>query len=135
MLRGGAPLYIVRMVDYMMIENALMKFGFIKEDNNSRLIEMIKNKTNLKEVHIDTYPENPLSCSSSNTLLLRTTEKNASVLIEGGRLIFKKNDAYETLFVNVLISKIKECFFKMSDDYSELILNVQNIYYRITIIN
>lgn len=134
-LRGRAPLYIVRMVGYMITENALMKFGFVKEEDNSRLIEMIKNKTKLKEVHIDTYPDNPFTSSEPHMLLLRTVEKEAWILVEDDRLIFKRSDAYETLFVNVLISKIKECFSKITDDYSEYILNVQNIYYRITIVN
>lgn len=123
------------MVGYMIMENVFMKFGFIKEEDGCRLIEMVKNKTRIKEIHIDTYPENPLLSSNTHMLLLRTTEKNALIVIEDDRLIFKKNDAYETLFVNVLIPKIKECFSKISEDYSEFILNVQNIYYRITILN
>ena len=68
-------------------------------------------------------------------LLLRTSEKNATISIDGDRLVFKRNDGCETHFMNVLISKIAECFSKIEDDYSEFILNIQNIYYRITIFN
>lgn len=119
----------------MVTENTLMKFGFIKEENDLHLKEMIKSKNKLKEVHIDMYPENPLTSSGSFLLLLRASEKNASILIDGERLIFKRNDKYETHFMNVLMSKITECFSKIGDEYSEFILNIQNIYYKITILN
>jgi hypothetical protein len=119
----------------MVMEDTLTKYGFVNEKDYSKLIEIIKNTTRLREVHIDTYPENPLLSSDSHMLLLRTVEKKARILVEDDRLIFKRNDIYETHFVNVLISKIKECFSKMTGDCDEYILNIQNIYYKITIIN
>jgi hypothetical protein len=119
----------------MVTEDILMKYGFVNEKDYSKLIEIIRNTTRLVEVHIDTYPENPLLSFDSHMLLLRTTEKNARILIEDDRLIFKRNDIYGTHFVNVLISKIKECFSKMTGDCDEYILNIQNIYYKITILN
>lgn len=115
----------------MSIEN----FGFIKEESDLRLKEMIRDKGKLKEVHIDIYPENPLIPSNSFMLLLRISENNATILIDNDRLIFKRNDKYETYFMNVLISKITECFSKICEDYSEFILNIQNIYYKITVLN
>lgn len=119
----------------MVVEQALIEFGFVREENDSRLKEMIKTKTKLKEVHIDIYPENPLIFSNPFLLLLRTSENNATISIDGDRLIFKRNDKHGTHFMNVLISKITECFSKISEGYSEFILNVQNIYYKITILN
>ena len=120
----------------MITENVLMKYGFVVEEDYSKLIEVIKNTTRLKNVHIDTYAENPLLPSNSHMLLLRAVEKNIEILVEGDRLIFKRNDLYGTHFVNVLISKIKECFSKrVSENYDEYILNIQNIYYRITVFN
>lgn len=109
--------------------------GFIKEENELRLKEMIKAKGKLKEIHIDIYSENPLTHSSSFMLLLRTSENNASILIDDDRLIFKRNDKHGTYFVNVLISKITECFSKICENYSEFILNIQNTYYKVTILN
>ena len=119
----------------MVAENTLIRFGFIKEEDDLRLKEMIKNKGKLKEIHIDTYSENPLVSSTPFMLLLRTSEKNAKILIDNERLVFKKNDKCETCFMNVLLSKITECFSKIDKDYSEFILNIQNIYYKITIFN
>lgn len=119
----------------MVTENILTKYGFVNEKDYSKLIEIIKNTPRLREVYIDTYPENPLLSSDSHMLLLRTVEKRAVILVEGDRLIFKRDDAYGTHFVNVLISKIKECFSKMTGDCDEYILNVQNIYYKITVFN
>lgn len=121
----------------MITEQALTKFGFIKEEINLYLNKMslLKNNVKLKEIHIDVYPENPFSSSAYFTLILRASEKNATISVDGDRIIFKKNDAYETHFVNVLASKITECFSKSSDGCYEFILNVQNIYYKITIFN
>ena len=114
----------------------LIKFGLIKDENNSKLKEIFKNNSKLKEVHIDIYPDNPLVTSSEPfMLLLRTIENDALVSNDGDRIIFERNDGYGTYFMNVLFSKITECFYKASDDFSEFILNIQNIYYRITVLN
>ena len=119
----------------MVTESTLMKFGFVREENDLRLKEMIRTKNRLKEIHIDVYSENPLASPTSFMLLLRTSENNATISVDGDRLIFKRNDSQETHFVNVLVSKITDCFSKISDDYSEFILNIQNIYYKITVFN
>ena len=119
----------------MNIETTLTKFGFVRQEYDFQLQELLRSYVKLKEVHIDIYPENPLTSSNTYMLLLRTTEKNASIVVEDNRVIFKRNDTQETLFVNVLIPKIKECFSKISENYSEFILNVQTIYYKITILN
>lgn len=117
----------------MVNENVLTKFGFVKEENDIRLKEMIRTSNKLKEIHIDVYPENPLISSNPFLLLLRTTENNAIIAIDGDRLILKRNDKHETHFMNVLIPKITECFSKICVNYSEFILNVQNVYYKITV--
>ena len=118
-----------------MTENTLMKFGFIKQEYDSQLKELLEGSIKLKEVHIDACSENPIVSSSSFMLLLRVSEKNATVSIENNRVIFKRNDGQNTYFMNILLDKITECFSKISDSYSEYILNVQNIYYRITVLN
>ena len=119
----------------MITESVLATYGFVNEKDYSKLIEIIKNTTRLIEVHIDTYFNNPLVCSDSHMLLLRTVEKRAMILIEDDRLIFKRDDAYGTHFVNILIPKIKECFSKRTGDCDEYILNIQNVYYKITVLN
>lgn len=119
----------------MVAENILTKYGFVNEKDYFKLIEIISNANRLVEVHIDTYPDNPLLSSDSHMLLLRTVEKRARILVENDRLIFKRDDIYGTHFVNVLISKIKECFSKMTGDCDEYILNIQNVYYKITVFN
>lgn len=120
----------------MVTEKTLMKFGLTKDENNLKLKEVLKNNTKL-EIHIDIYSENPLMTSSTTPfmLLLRTIEKRATVSNDEHRLVLKKNDNYETHLMNVLFSKIVECFYKISDGYSEFILNIQNIYYRLIIFN
>lgn len=114
----------------------LMKFGLIKDENNSKLKEIFKNNSKLKEVHIDIYPDNPLIASPEPfMLLLRTIENNVITLTDEDRLIFQRNDKYGTYFINVLLSKITECYYKTSDNFFEFILSIHNIYYRITIFN
>lgn len=117
--------------------NTFEKYGFTKKDISLYLHKMslLKNSVMLKEIHIDIYPENPFMSLSYFSLILRTSEKNATILVDGDRIIFKKNDMYETQFVNVLASKVTECFSKISEGCYEFILNVQNIYYKITIFN
>lgn len=124
----------------MVNETTLVKFGFVKENDGLRLKQMIENKGKLKEMrikemHIDTYSENPFDSSSSFSLLLRASEKNATISMDNERLIFKRNDDNKTHFMNVLMSRITECYSKIGDSYSEFILNIQNIYYKITVFN
>ena len=112
-----------------------MKFGFVKDENNLQLKEVFKNNLRLKEIHIDIYPENPLISSSAPFMLLsRIIEKNAMVYNDEDRLILIRNDKFNTYFMNVLFSEIKGCY---KDTYvsSEFILNIQNIWYRITVLN
>ena len=41
MLRGGAPLYIVRKERFMATEQTLMKFGLTKDKDNSKLLQYL----------------------------------------------------------------------------------------------
>ena len=45
-------------------EHNLIQFGFVKESDDVRLKQMIQNKNKFKEIHIDTYSENPFVSSS-----------------------------------------------------------------------
>lgn len=121
----------------MAAEKTLMKLGFTKDESNFKLNEIFRDNTKLKEVHIDIYPTNPLVSSPIPYMLLsRTIENKMLVKNSGNRLILKKNiDGYDTYFTNVLLSEIQECYYKSVDGYSEFILNIQNIYYRIIVFN
>lgn len=120
-----------------MAEKTLMKLGFAKDEKKLKLNEIFKDNAKLKEVHIDIYPTNPLISSSTPYMLLsRTIEKKILVKNSGTRLVLKKNiDGYDTYFMNVLLSEIKVCYYKISNGFFEFILNIQNIYYRIIIFN
>ena len=115
----------------------ITKLGFAKDENNTKLNEIFKDNAKLKEVHIDIYPANPLISSSiPYMLLLRTIEKKMLVKNSGARFVLKKNiDSYDTYFMNVLLSDIKECYYNVSNGFSEFILNIQNVFYRITVFN
>ena len=121
----------------MIFEQTFMKLGYTNKDIRFYLdkIMLCNNNIKTKETHIDVYPENPFASSSCFSLILRAHEKNAMISIEGDRIIFKKDDKYKTHFINILSSKVTECFSKQIDNCYELVLNVQNIYYKITIYN
>ena len=119
----------------MITNETLTKFGFIKDEGNLELKEVFQNNLKLKEVHIDIYSDNPMLSSDNFNLLLRTCGNNIFVSNDKGRLILKRNDVYETHIMNILLSGISECYIKGIETYRELILNVQNIYYKITILN
>ncbi len=121
----------------MAAEKTLMKLGFIKDEDSFKLNEKFKDDIKLKEIHIDIYPTNPLVSSPIPYMLLsRTIEKKMLVKNSGTRLVLKKNiDGYDTYFMNVLLSEIKECCYKESNGFFEFILNIQNIYYKITVFN
>lgn len=112
-----------------------MKFGFVKDEDYFELNKVFKNNAKLKEIHIDIYPENPLSSSIAFMLLLRTSNKNVKVLNNNDRLILLKNDEINTHIINIATSNILECFYINNENYTEFILNIQNIYYKITIFN
>ena len=102
-----------------------------------QLKDFFKNDLKLKEIHIDIYQDNPLTASSAPfMLLLRTTENNAVVLNDGDRLVLMRNDGFGTYFMDILFSEIKECqcIFNHHNHY-EFVLNIQNIWYRITVFN
>lgn len=121
----------------MVDEKTLIKFGLNKDVNNLKLKEVFKNNIKIKEIHIDLYPENPLITSQSPFMLLsRTIENNAIVSNDEDRLIFKRNDKYNTYFMNVLFYEITECYYKnIFNDCIEFIFKIQNIWYRINVIN
>lgn len=111
-----------------------LKFEFVKDKSNLKLKEVLANNIKLKEIHIDIYPSNPMKLATF-MLLLRISENNVIVSNDGNRLILKKNNIYKTHFLNILLSEIKECYFNRCNNHIEFIINVQNIYYRIIIIN
>lgn len=120
-----------------MVIEKMAKLGFVKDEKNMKLNEIFKDNAKLKEIHIDIYPTNPLvSSSGSYMLLLRTIEKKILVKNSGRRLVLKKRiDKFDTYFMNITLSEINECCYKSIEGYSEFILNIQNIWYRITVFN
>lgn len=121
----------------MVAKDALIKFGLTEDKDNFKLKEFFKDKTILKEVHMDLYPDNPLIYSSEPFMLLsRAIEKNVTIENDNERLILKTNDnKCNTYFINILFQKIAYCYYKHTNDYHEFIFNIQNIYYRIVIFN
>ena len=120
----------------MITKQTLKKFGLVEDKNNFQLKKIFENNIKLKEVHIDMYTDNPLVSSSKPfMLLLRAIENNVTVSNDDNRLILIGNDKFNTYFMNVLFSEIEGCYYKDTNVSSEFILNIQNIWYRITVLN
>lgn len=120
----------------MVSEQDFIKFGFVRRKMNISL-DKSENIFKLKEVHVEVYPDNPFDSSATFMLVLRASEKNATASLGFDRIILKKNDAHETHIINILASKVSDCFYRGCPDYSygEFILNIQNIWYKITVFN
>ena len=119
----------------MVTNEALIKFGFTKDENGLQFKKIFQNNTKLKEVYVDIYTNNPIVYSDGFMLLLRTHEENVVALNDDNRLILRKSNKYKTHIMNILFSGVSECYIKDFNTYKEIILNVQNIYYKITILN
>ena len=118
-----------------MAENTLMKIGFVKDESNLQFNKVFKNKVMIKDIYIDVYPENPaIAPTIPFMLLLRMVGKKIIVDNNGDRLILNgKVDGIETHFMNIVLSKMTECYYKIGSGYTEFIINVHNIFYKITV--
>lgn len=118
------------------MDKYIFEFGFINDTNNLQLKETFKDGKKLKEMHIEIYPNNPIESHTPFKLFVRTIEKNVKVSNNGDRLILKMNDRFETHIVNVLLSDITECFTETVNEHcSTFIMNIQNIWYKITVLD
>lgn len=119
----------------MFEKQALMQLGFIKDEDNSWLKQILKDDTKLKEVYIDTYPNNPLISFTPHMLLSRTVEENIIVSNNGYRLVLYKSDRYKSHIMNVVFDEITGYFHKNYNDCFEFVLNIQNTYIKLTVLN
>lgn len=120
----------------MVTEQDFIKLGFAKREMNLSL-NKAESIFKLKEVYVEVYTENPFDSSTGFMLVLRASEKNAIASLGFDRIVLKKSDTNETHMINILASKVNECYYKGCPDYTygEFILNIQNIWYRITVFN
>lgn len=116
----------------MVAEKTLTKLGFTKDEDCTCFDKMFKNNTVLNELHIDIYNENPVN-HSSLMLLLRTFDKNVLVKNDNNRLILEKGDKFNTYIINIMVSEVKTIYKKMSNNYVDFLLNVCDVWYKITI--
>ena len=117
-----------------MSNNALIKCGFVKDENNSQLLEVFQDGTKFKELYIDIYSANPFEKLVRPMLMLRHCEENAIVSKEKESIVIKKNDKYSTYVAELLLESVNESYFKKNFKHSfEFILNCQNVFYRFTI--
>lgn len=109
-------------------QNFYETYGFVN-DNNKELLSKIFNNEKVKEVHIDTYIDEPY------ILFSRVIEKNVSMNKKDNRITIRKNDRNKTMIVNIFFDEIKDCAIKQySNNQYELLFNVRNICYKMLVI-
>lgn len=114
----------------------IFKFGFVNDEKNLRLEETFKDSVRLKEMHIELYPNNPMESHNPFKLFIRVVEKNVIVSNDGNRLIFKKSDKFGTYITNILLSDVTECLVRTNEEHcSTFVIKVQNIWYKIEVLN
>ena len=108
-------------------ENYCKKYGFVSDDTKIEF-KHILNHNRFKTLRIEAYTLDPYM------LLLRTIERNVSIVIEDGRIIIRKMDKYNTSIADILFDRIADCIIKKYNDTQyEIIFAVHNIYYKLLI--
>ena len=103
-------------------------YGF-KEDYDLFLFKNIFDNKNIREVHIDTYMNDPY------ILFSRMVEKNIASLMQDNRLILQRNNGGRLSIMDVPINNIFECMVKMySSTQYQLVFAVENIWYKILVL-
>lgn len=108
--------------------------GFSKDKDNLRLLEIFKNNTEFKEVHIDIYSSDPFNKTILPVLILRRNANNVIISKNNKSIIVKANDKYNTYIAELVLNNINEIYYK--EDFKNnfnFVLNYQNIFYKITI--
>ena len=118
------------------MDKKIFQLGFIDDESKLLFKETFKDGEKLKNIHIEVYPNNPIESNSPFKLFVRTNEKNVAVSNDGNRLILKMNDRFGTYITNILLSDITKCFAQVANNRcSTFVLSVQNVWYRMDILN
>lgn len=100
------------------------RYGF-KNGGKSELGKILKNRLNLKAVHIDTYIASPY------IFLLRSVEGRVVASIEDDRVVVRKRDGRTTIS-NVPFDVIDDVKIKLTEDCKiQMLFTVCNICYRV----
>lgn len=98
-----------------------MKKNMTIEELNS-----VFDKGKFKEIYIDTYSNNPYMLYS------RSFDKNASSMLENGRLIIRRNDDHHTAIMNIVLNNIDDFLVsKCGEQNRELLIKIHNICFKI----
>lgn len=107
----------------------LIKNGFQIDNDMTMLKDLVKHKR-IKKIYIDITKDN------TSTLLLRSHEKNVSVVPDKERFIIAKNDRFKTYILNIILKDINECMYKeYTGDKVTFIFTMNDLIYRITVIH
>ena len=106
----------------------LEDFGF---DADEYLISFtnIFDDSNIKEIHMDTYLNEPYM------LLSRVVENNVSSFIQDGRLVLRQKNGNMSVFCDILLDCIDNCMVKKySNFHYQIVCAIQNVYYKMFVV-
>ena len=102
------------------------KFGFIEDNDKSKMIGILKDKISLKHVSIDAYISSPYA------LILRSAEDSLEVDVQNERVIARRCGKDRTNVINVPMDCIDNVYFKFTEDCKcRMVFSVQNINYSV----
>lgn len=105
--------------------NGLKDFGYELATDKSNFDKIFNGKS-FKEIHIDTYANEPYQ------LLSRVIGNNIKIIHKDGRIVLKRKDGM--VLVDVLFDSICEYAMKKRKEYYQFILTIQNIWYKILVV-
>lgn len=106
----------------------LIKNGFQIDKDMTMLKDLVKHKR-IKNVYID------ITKNNSSVLLLRSHEKNVSVIPDKERFIIAKNDNFDTYILNIHKKDIRDCLYqKYADNQHSFVFSMNDLIYKITVI-
>lgn len=101
---------------------ALEKYGFVRHIDNS-----IFRAGDLGTIYMDVYTNN--DANNEYKLLARVTEHEVKFTMEDDRLVLKNKD--NTTFLNLVVSEMRNTYFKRLDDCEEHYFTVGDLIYKI----
>lgn len=102
------------------------KYGFISDNDKSKITGILKNKINLEHVSIDAYISDPYA------LILRSAEDSLEADLQNERVIVRRRGKDRTNIMNVPIENVTNVHFKFTEDCKcRMVFSVRNISYNV----
>lgn len=103
----------------------LVEYGF-KIDTDKSGFDTAFNGKSFKEIHIDTYINEPYQ------LFSRVIGNNVKIFHEDGRIVLRRKDGL--VLIDVLFDSIYEYAMKKCKEYYQFVLSIHDMWYKVLVI-